>query len=157
MRLVTYSFRGTTRTGAISGNGEVIDLGRAGALAGVPIPNQMIALLSGGDQTLDHVRRALDSARAAIERDRPHALSSGLLFGNSERGFRLEAPVPRPGKVLGIGLNYRDHARETKAQIPTTPVVFAKVPTCITGPGMPVHIPKVSNKVDWEAEFCFVI
>ena len=70
---------------------------------------------------------------------------------------RIEAPVPRPGKVVAIGLNYRDHAEESGQPIPQRPVVFAKMPGCIVGPGHPVYIPRVSRAVDWEAELCFVI
>ncbi len=69
----------------------------------------------------------------------------------------IEAPVPNPRKVLAIGLNYRDHAEESGQPIPQRPVVFAKMPTCITGPGAPIHIPRVSRAVDWEGELCFVI
>ena len=70
---------------------------------------------------------------------------------------RIEAPVPRPGKVLAIGLNYRDHAEESGQPIPQRPVVFAKASTCIVGPGDAIDIPRVSRAVDWEAELCFVI
>jgi 2-keto-4-pentenoate hydratase/2-oxohepta-3-ene-1,7-dioic acid hydratase in catechol pathway len=70
---------------------------------------------------------------------------------------KIEAPVPNPRKVLAIGLNYRDHAEESGQLIPQRPVVFAKMPTCITGPGAPIYIPRVSRAVDWEGELCFVI
>jgi 2-keto-4-pentenoate hydratase/2-oxohepta-3-ene-1,7-dioic acid hydratase in catechol pathway len=65
--------------------------------------------------------------------------------------------VPRPPKVIAIGLNYRDHAEESGQPIPRRPVVFAKMPTCIVGPDHPIYIPRVSRAVDWEAELCFVI
>ena len=65
--------------------------------------------------------------------------------------------MPRPPKVLAIGLNYRDHAEESGQPIPQRPVVFAKMPTCITGPGQPIYVPRVSRAVDWEAELCFVV
>jgi 2-keto-4-pentenoate hydratase/2-oxohepta-3-ene-1,7-dioic acid hydratase in catechol pathway len=69
----------------------------------------------------------------------------------------LQAPVPRPGQVLGIGLNYRDHAEESGQPIPQRPVVFSKAATCIVGPGAAIHIPRVSRAVDWEAELSFII
>jgi 2-keto-4-pentenoate hydratase/2-oxohepta-3-ene-1,7-dioic acid hydratase in catechol pathway len=53
----------------------------------------------------------------------------------------LDAPIPRPGKVLAIGLNYRDHAEESGQQIPKYPLVFTKVSTCIIGPGAPIERP----------------
>jgi 2-keto-4-pentenoate hydratase/2-oxohepta-3-ene-1,7-dioic acid hydratase in catechol pathway len=70
---------------------------------------------------------------------------------------KIGAPVPNPRKVLAIGLNYRDHAEESGQPIPQRPVVFAKMPTCITGSGAPIYMPRVSRAVDWEGELCFVI
>jgi len=70
---------------------------------------------------------------------------------------RLLAPVPRPRKVICIGLNYRDHAIEAKAEIPKTPVVFSKFTTAVTGPGDPIVLPAASRKVDYEAELAVVI
>ncbi len=69
----------------------------------------------------------------------------------------LLAPVPRPGKVLCLGLNYRDHAAESGAPVPAEPVVFAKVSSSVTGPGRPIHIPEASDKIDYEVELAFVI
>jgi 2-keto-4-pentenoate hydratase/2-oxohepta-3-ene-1,7-dioic acid hydratase in catechol pathway len=70
---------------------------------------------------------------------------------------RLEAPVPRPGKVLAIGMNYADHIRETGRTAPEHQVWFAKQATCIAGPHDPIEIPKASSQVDFEAELCVVI
>jgi 2-keto-4-pentenoate hydratase/2-oxohepta-3-ene-1,7-dioic acid hydratase in catechol pathway len=70
---------------------------------------------------------------------------------------RLIAPITRPGKILAIGLNYRDHAEEQKAKLPESPVVFAKFPTAVIGPDEPVRIPRISQKVDPEAELAVVI
>src|SRR6185503_20536017 len=67
------------------------------------------------------------------------------------------APVPRPGKVLCIGLNYRDHAAESNMQIPEKPVVFSKFSSCVIAPGEPVVIPSTSQQVDYEAELAVVI
>jgi 2-keto-4-pentenoate hydratase/2-oxohepta-3-ene-1,7-dioic acid hydratase in catechol pathway len=92
-------------------------------------------------------------------------LDDGDIAEKAEHGGRLvpaaeakiEAPVPNPRKVLAIGLNYRDHAEESGQPIPQRPVVFAKMPTCITGPGAPIYMPRVSRAVDWEGELCFVV
>jgi 2-keto-4-pentenoate hydratase/2-oxohepta-3-ene-1,7-dioic acid hydratase in catechol pathway len=158
MRLVTYTFRGTTRLGAMNGDNEVIDLARAGTLRGASaVPDDMISLLRGGDGAMENARRALALARELASRNRAQALERGILFDTREAGFQFEAPIPRPGKVLAIGLNYRDHAAETKAEIPSKPVVFTKVSTCVTGHGKPIYRPRVSAAVDWEGEFCFVI
>ena len=67
------------------------------------------------------------------------------------------APVPRPGKIICIGLNYRDHAAESKMAIPETPVIFSKFPTCVIAPGEPVVLPPQSKQVDYEAELAVVI
>lgn len=71
--------------------------------------------------------------------------------------IRLGCPVARPSKIVCIGLNYIDHARETNATTPAEPVIFMKSTTAITGPNDPVIIPKGSNKLDWEVELAVVI
>ena len=67
------------------------------------------------------------------------------------------APVPRPGKILCIGLNYRDHAAESKMPLPEKPVVFSKFSTAVIAPGEPVVLPPASRQVDYEAELAVVI
>lgn len=69
----------------------------------------------------------------------------------------LLAPVPRPGKVICIGLNYRDHAAESGLPVPASPVYFAKFGSCVIGPGAPVPLPPGSAQVDYEAELAVVI
>lgn len=70
---------------------------------------------------------------------------------------RLHAPVPNPQKVIGIGLNYEDHAAETGAAIPEKPIVFAKYPNTIVGPGEAIRIPRITQQADYEAELAVVI
>jgi 2-keto-4-pentenoate hydratase/2-oxohepta-3-ene-1,7-dioic acid hydratase in catechol pathway len=72
-------------------------------------------------------------------------------------GARLDPPVPRPTKILAIGLNYRGHAEESKLQIPDEPVVFAKLPSALIGSGAEIVIPGGRERVDWEAELVVVI
>lgn len=67
------------------------------------------------------------------------------------------APVPRPGKLICIGLNYRDHAAESNMAIPERPVVFSKFSTAVIAPGEPVVTPETSQQVDYEAELAVVI
>ena len=69
----------------------------------------------------------------------------------------LHAPIANPPRVFAIGLNYRDHAKESGMALPTTPVVFFKLPTAIIGPGKAIVLPKNSAEPDYEAEFAFVI
>jgi 2-keto-4-pentenoate hydratase/2-oxohepta-3-ene-1,7-dioic acid hydratase in catechol pathway len=70
---------------------------------------------------------------------------------------KLLAPIPRPPKLICIGLNYRDHAEETKMAIPTVPTIFNKFTNVVIGPGEPIILPKASTRPDYEAEFAFVI
>lgn len=70
---------------------------------------------------------------------------------------RIGAPIVRPGKVVCIGLNYRDHAAETGATIPSEPVVFMKDPSTVIGPFDEILIPRASTKTDWEVELGVVI
>jgi 2-keto-4-pentenoate hydratase/2-oxohepta-3-ene-1,7-dioic acid hydratase in catechol pathway len=70
---------------------------------------------------------------------------------------RLHAPIPRPQKVIGIGLNYEDHAAETGADIPEKPIVFAKYANTVIGPGDAIRIPPITEQPDYEAELAVVI
>src|SRR5579871_1553346 len=70
---------------------------------------------------------------------------------------RLHAPLSNPPRVFAIGLNYRDHAKESGMEIPKVPVVFFKLTTSIIGPGENIVLPKNSTQPDYEAEFAFVI
>jgi 2,4-diketo-3-deoxy-L-fuconate hydrolase len=69
----------------------------------------------------------------------------------------LDSPIARPSKIVCIGLNYADHARETKAQPPPEPVIFLKATTALCGPFDPIIIPKNSKKTDWEVELAIVM
>jgi len=69
----------------------------------------------------------------------------------------LLAPIPRPPKLILVGLNYRDHAAETKMEIPKVPTVLCKFTNIVIGPGQPIVLPRVSNRVDYEAELAFII
>ena len=71
--------------------------------------------------------------------------------------IRLGSPIARPSKIICIGLNYADHARETKAAIPTEPIIFFKSTSAICGPDDTVIIPKNSRKTDWEVELSVVV
>lgn len=70
---------------------------------------------------------------------------------------RLLAPVPRPSKVLAIGLNYADHVKEAGLETPSFPVFFNKQTSCIVGPGDAIHRPRVSQMLDFEGELAIVI
>jgi 2,4-didehydro-3-deoxy-L-rhamnonate hydrolase len=66
-------------------------------------------------------------------------------------------PIDRPGKIVCVGLNYSDHAEEQDTELPSAPLLFAKWPNALIGPGEPIVIPRVSTQVDYEAELGVVI
>lgn len=66
-------------------------------------------------------------------------------------------PIDRPGKIVCVGLNYRDHAEEQGTEIPDAPLLFAKWPNALIGPGEPIVIPRLSTQVDYEAELGVLI
>jgi len=76
---------------------------------------------------------------------------------NVSKDIRLGSPIARPSKIICIGLNYADHAKETKANIPSEPIIFFKSTTALCGPFDDVIIPKNSTKTDWEVELAVVI
>jgi acylpyruvate hydrolase len=83
-------------------------------------------------------------------------------FGGVKRvlGTQFEAgtlPVDRPGKIIAVGLNYRDHASESAADLPKSPILFAKWPSCLIPSGAEIRIPAGVDQVDWEAELAVVI
>jgi 2-keto-4-pentenoate hydratase/2-oxohepta-3-ene-1,7-dioic acid hydratase in catechol pathway len=87
----------------------------------------------------------------------PRLQSLAKKLGTSEQPLRVLCPIDTPRKILCIGINYRDHAIETKAPIPDEPIVFCKMPTAMIGPDEPIILPRVSSEVDFEAELVLVI
>jgi 2,4-didehydro-3-deoxy-L-rhamnonate hydrolase len=83
-----------------------------------------------------------------LERGDTHPLAADV---------RLGAPVARPSKIVCIGLNFRDHAAETGAELPKEPVIFFKATTALCGPNDALVIPRGATKVDWEVELAVVI
>ena len=69
----------------------------------------------------------------------------------------MTVPIPRPGKIVCVGLNYKDHAEEQGAELPAAPLLFAKFTTSLIGPGDPIVIPPIVTKCDYEAELGVVI
>jgi 2-keto-4-pentenoate hydratase/2-oxohepta-3-ene-1,7-dioic acid hydratase in catechol pathway len=139
MKLVTFSCRGRTSIGKVIDH-RVIDL----PASDPALPSSMRALLAGGP--------ALMARAKAIE------LSQAVTYALAE--VRLEAPVPDAGKYLAIGMNYHAHAEEARkagVAVPDSQVWFNKQVSCINGPFDPVHMPKVSDKLDYEAELGVVI
>jgi 2-keto-4-pentenoate hydratase/2-oxohepta-3-ene-1,7-dioic acid hydratase in catechol pathway len=90
-----------------------------------------------------------------------HQIRAALLANElplfSIEGQRFGSPVARPGMLLCIGLNYRQHAIETGAEIPVEPILFMKATRCVVGPNDTVLVPRTSTKTDWEVELAVVI
>ncbi|MFK4864514.1 fumarylacetoacetate hydrolase family protein [Streptomyces sp. CSMPJR101] len=93
---------------------------------------------------------------AALARVRA-AAGTGELPALDPEGLRIGPPLARIGKIVCIGLNYHDHARETGAEPPSEPVVFFKAPDTVVGPDDTVLVPRGSAKTDWEVELAVVI
>jgi 2-keto-4-pentenoate hydratase/2-oxohepta-3-ene-1,7-dioic acid hydratase in catechol pathway len=141
MRLVTIEQGGQPRLGVERPDGRILI---AGQLAN-GLPATIEELLSGGETALAALRRAVDAA--------PADASS---VGASDA--RVLAPVPRPGKLVAVGLNYYDHAKEGGAEPPAEPMLFTKFTTSIVGPGVTVEWdPALTVSVDLEAELGVVI
>jgi 2-keto-4-pentenoate hydratase/2-oxohepta-3-ene-1,7-dioic acid hydratase in catechol pathway len=129
LKLVTFrpSAERGPRVGCLE-DGWVADLGIT----------DMVELIAAGREEAERLR-----ARAP----------SGIPLAEVE----LLAPVPSPPKVIGIGLNYRDHALEQGAEVPATPVVFAKFANSVCAPGHPIRVPAATEEADFEAELGVVI
>lgn len=166
MRLLTFEVAGRRRLGAEWG-GRIVDLQNAVGLvrlihhgleaaAAEPFPAEMIAFLQGGDAAQAAARDALSFLAQVPEESLAGLVGSSALLYREDQVRRL-APVLRPGKVICLGLNYRDHAAESNMAVPTEPVVFTKYASSIIGPGAEIVLPSDSQMVDYEAELVFVI
>jgi 2-keto-4-pentenoate hydratase/2-oxohepta-3-ene-1,7-dioic acid hydratase in catechol pathway len=132
MRLVTFRRPGgAAEVGAIVRD-RVVPLAPAGIL-------DMLSILAGGDEVKAKVEKWIHQAEGSLD------------------PVQLLAPVPRPPKMICVGLNYRDHAAEAKMEVPKVPTIFSKFSSAVIGPGTPIVLPKNSTRPDYEAEFAFVI
>ena len=112
------------------------------------------ALVSEGDLCPDEVLGCYDLSTNLIDRiaaELPKLPVVGLA------SVHLSSPIPRPGKIICIGLNYRDHAEESGMAIPASPIIFSKFGTCVIGNREAIRIPAGSTEVDYEAELAVVI
>jgi 2-keto-4-pentenoate hydratase/2-oxohepta-3-ene-1,7-dioic acid hydratase in catechol pathway len=120
--------------------------------AGVLVEDQVLGLAQAGYPSMLDVLAGGPGARAKIE---SWVKSSGAPVPLSS--VTLLAPVPRPPKLICVGLNYRDHAIESKMEIPKVPTIFSKFPSAVIAAGQRIVLPKNSAQPDYEAEFAFVI
>ncbi len=135
MRLCVFQATGGVGVGLVEGQ-EVVDLRKASP----HISPNPVDILAAGDAGRELVERATKTAPRIPLKD-----------------VKLRTPVGRPGKILGIGLNYRDHAKETGREPPTTQMWFNKQASSIHGPFDPVLMPAVSTALDYEVELVVVI
>jgi 2-keto-4-pentenoate hydratase/2-oxohepta-3-ene-1,7-dioic acid hydratase in catechol pathway len=139
MRLVSFVERAepsAVRTGVVVDE-EVVDL----TDPSVALPGDMTDFLVAGPAALERAHAATDSSARRLGLDL----------------VQLRPPVPRPAKVLGIGLNYAAHVAETGAARPEHQVWFNKQRTCVIGPDEAIEVPRVSAQVDYEGELAMVI
>ncbi len=135
MKLVTFTYKNATNVGAVIDDMVVDSTGNE------DIPGTMISFLSNGSAAIEAMRALIVSGNNRI----PLA------------HVKLQAPIPRPGKFLGISLNYAEHIAETKRDVPEYPTFFTKQSSCIIANGDAIHRPVVSEKLDYEGELAFVI
>jgi 2-keto-4-pentenoate hydratase/2-oxohepta-3-ene-1,7-dioic acid hydratase in catechol pathway len=168
MRLLTFEAAGKSRLGA-EWNGRIADLQNVAALmetirygaAAVPalverFPSDMLAYLQGGSATRAIAREALEFLDQLPEDVTQNlAGQSALLYREDQ--VRRRAPIPRPGKIICIGLNYCDHAAESNMAVPAEPVIFCKYNSAVIGPEDAIVLPPTSSEVDYEAELVYVI
>lgn len=134
MKLLRVGTAGAERPALLDADGTLRDL------SGV-VPDIDGALLAD-DAALDRVRAAADAGELPVL---------------DATGLRIGPPLGRIGKIVCIGLNYHDHARETGAEPPGEPVLFMKAPDTVVGPNDTVLVPRASRKTDWEVELAVVI
>ena len=130
---------------------ELLDLGR---ICGVDAPASILDALDLDGPFLAAAKKAHDALAGDAHRMDGLRRDGSVL---SRPNVTLLAPVPGPGKVICIGLNYKDHAAESGMDIPEQPVSFSKFTTSVVGPGDNVVIPPGSEQVDYEAELGVVI
>jgi 2-keto-4-pentenoate hydratase/2-oxohepta-3-ene-1,7-dioic acid hydratase in catechol pathway len=177
MRLVTFVLKADRgkqpMVGALLDDHSVLGLQAAAALylkeaekkknpyplASRLIPNDMAAFLGMGRAALTLARRTVKTASPWIKEGEkaPRGLQKETLVFPLKKTI-LKSPVPRPGKIIAMGLNFRDHAEENKVPIPELPVGFLKASSCVVGPYDPVPYPHDSTaQMDYEIEMAIVI
>lgn len=133
MKLLSFKHNGQIQIGALLGE-QIVP-------AGADLPGNMLDFLAAGEPARQALQKLIDAGGKRLP------LSD----------VQLLAPIPRPGKLLGVGLNYADHIGETGMEKPEYPTFFTKQSTCVIADGDAIHVPPVSDKVDYEGELAFVI
>jgi 2-keto-4-pentenoate hydratase/2-oxohepta-3-ene-1,7-dioic acid hydratase in catechol pathway len=176
MKLVTFKKKGQKEAevtiGALWDENSVLELEPAAALylqekekekdpvrkAAHLIPGEMCQFLGQGESALELARKTIEYLSSWQKREKKIPKSQqgmNLILPLSE--IILMAPVPRPGKLMAMGLNFYDHAAENKVPPPEFPVGFLKAASSIVGPGEPVSYPRTTKQLDYEIEMAIVI
>ncbi len=176
MKLVTFGLKGAKKgqpmVGVLLDEDIVLDLQPAAALylkeeekeknpyplAEQLIPADMVGFLGQGKAGMSLARRTVKAITKWQEMEKKglKGLQREPLFYPLSK-VTLKAPVPRPGKIIAMGLNFRDHAEENKVPIPETPVGFLKASSAVIGPYDPVPYPRGTRQLDYETELCIVV
>jgi len=131
MKFVTFSADdGVARAGVLV-DGSVVDISSRF--------RSVLSVIHGGDEALSAAQSLVSDARTPLDT------------------VKLLAPLPDPPRIFCVGLNYRDHAVESKMEIPKVPTVFLKLASALVGPGAAIELPSISSQPDYEAEFACVI
>ena len=162
MKLVSYSSTGITRIGCIHGE-KIVDLNyaylaqlesegviRAKQIAEAFVPANMVEFLQGGSNSMELAKQAVTFAVENVT-----AIPYNVIVDRAS--VKLEAPVLQPSKMICVGHNYREHILEMKREIPDFPVIFAKYATTLIGPEDDIPYHPISEQLDYEAEFVFVV
>ncbi len=139
MRLCTIQSGGKPVVGVKTGNGKIIDLSKQMPRG----PKTVVEILAGGKKVQDAVLKACAKPKAGAT--------------VSEKSAKYLPPVPNPGKIICIGLNYRKHAEETGSPIPQYPVVFTRFNNTLVPHNGKLLRPSHSKELDWEAELAVII
>lgn len=169
MQLVTFVTNGDSRVGAHV-DGHIVDVkaalaarleaggeGNAEKMAEALIPSDMRAFIGRGEPGLAQAKSAVDYAlKQGVDGDAP-GWERKIVYSLDEVG--VHAPILNPEKIVAIGLNYSDHAKEAGMEPPKRPIFFSKYASSIVGPKGAVVLPpeNVTNEVDYEVEFAVVI
>ncbi|MFZ1947294.1 MAG: fumarylacetoacetate hydrolase family protein [bacterium] len=151
MRVVTYTRGAGPRAGLLVEDTVYDAETSASFFRAASLPADLGAILEGGGGPAlrDLDTRIRDARHSGA--DLPLTCWAGI------GEIRLAAPLARPPKIMCLGLNYRDHAEEQGAKLPETPLIFAKLPSSVIGPGQPIVIPREFDRVDYEGELALVI
>ncbi len=142
MKIVTFKDNiKNYRIGALNAGNQITDL---------------TSLVSNESLTANEIVNCFDLETGFVEKAET-TINEDRLPKINRHEIEICAPVPRPGKIICIGLNYRDHAEESGMPIPGSPIIFSKFTNCATGSGSPILLPVASNQVDFEAEFAVVV